>query len=364
MGRMKGAGIGLALSLFVATGAFSSIGSKVVYGPSGSFFGASLAFADVNADGLLDIALGAPYSGGGTGGGAAPGKGIGEAWVYSNAGNPLRRYYAPEGANGFGRALESAGDVDVDGRDDLLIGAPDGQTGKAFVYSGAYGKEEFPLFTMTAGREGDGFGSSVARVGNRLVIGAPGRTGGDGQLPVNGRVHVYSLDGGPLLTLEGEPEFGFSLAETRDLDGDGIPDLAVGSPKAAGGLGQVSVYSTGTGDLLRRWNGEERHARFGHSLAAQATLGHPNQGEYIPCILAGAPFSNVAGYRTGALYALRLDTGGIYWRSFLEHQPYACFGTSIDDTSFKKRTSTGTPGSPRRRPEPPAPRTEADAGGS
>ncbi|HEX9793469.1 MAG TPA: FG-GAP repeat protein, partial [Planctomycetota bacterium] len=44
--------------------------------------------------------------------------------------------------------------------------------------------------------------------------------------------------------------FGSALANLGDLDGDGLPEIAIGAPAAHAGQGGVSVISSRTGRIL------------------------------------------------------------------------------------------------------------------
>lgn len=101
--------------------------------------------------------------------------------------------------------------------------------------------------------------------------------------------------GTPRLTLRGEAEgdeFGFAVAPAGDVDGDGTPDLLVGSPGAgrtdAGRTGAVRLLSGKDGKVLRSWSGSGTGDRFGASMAL---LGR--SGSDRPSILAvGAPMAD------------------------------------------------------------------------
>ena len=85
-------------------------------------FGAAVAFGDFNGDGTLDLAVGAP--------GQSSGKGrvfvfytSGKALVAQEMNAILNTYGGPDTDAGFGSALAAA-DFDLDGFDDLAVGAP------------------------------------------------------------------------------------------------------------------------------------------------------------------------------------------------------------------------------------------------
>ncbi|MCZ7678172.1 MAG: integrin alpha [Sandaracinaceae bacterium] len=131
----------------------------------GGFFGHSVAgMGDGNGDGYDELAVGAFGVNSRTGrvsvflGGAA-------GLVTTTRTN----VEGPFGANGdFGWSLASAGDVDANGRDDLVVGSPgvDDRTGRAHVFRGATagGVSMTPLVDLL-GASGGSFGRAVATVG-------------------------------------------------------------------------------------------------------------------------------------------------------------------------------------------------------
>ena len=146
----------------------------------------------------------------------------------------------------YGKALAGAGDIDGDGYDDVIVGEQihahhlDGQ---ALVFRGsATGVES--TASQTLGCE-DGYsncqvGASVAGGADLdgdgyddVVVGAPGFS------DERGRAYVYygsasGLDGSRLTKLKGAgayQDFGDSVAMAGDIDGDGYPDVVVGAPE-------------------------------------------------------------------------------------------------------------------------------------
>jgi hypothetical protein len=152
----------------------------------------------------------------------------------------------------FGEAVGDAGDVDGDGKADLVVGAPLGGTGEAGlarVLSSAGGAT---LLTFT-GNPGDHLGSAVHGAGDMdgddvpdVLIGSPDSSVGG---PGSGRAVVFSCaDGSALVTLDGKSSgerLGRSVAGGADLDGDGLPEVAAGAPKSASTPGMASVFSAG-----------------------------------------------------------------------------------------------------------------------
>ena len=119
---------------------------------AGDRFGFSLSGAgDVNSNGYADLIVGAyvhDFL-------------RGRVYVYSGQTGTLMHTFDGEHANDrFGRSVSGAGDVNHDGHDDLLVGAPfNGAAGlfagRAYVYSGQTGEL---LHTLTGETSGDGFG--------------------------------------------------------------------------------------------------------------------------------------------------------------------------------------------------------------
>ncbi|MSR61048.1 MAG: hypothetical protein EXS08_01190 [Planctomycetes bacterium] len=119
---------------------------KATGGASGARFGASLAaWGDVNGDGFDDLIVGAPNSGGG------------RAYVYAGSALGLSSVppwvvESPEFRAAFASSVSSAGDVNGDGYDDVLVGAPyhDGDLpieGSASLFlGGASGLATLPIW--------------------------------------------------------------------------------------------------------------------------------------------------------------------------------------------------------------------------
>jgi hypothetical protein len=186
-------------------------------------------------------------------------------------------YESDESGSGFGYALSRAGDVDGDGLEDVLFGAPYHRDAEHGDYPGAaylvLGPEpgRFVIQDVawrlegveseTAGRvaaagdvDGDGFGD--------IMVGAPGLHSEDwtrepGAVyvvlgPLLGNMSLgesdYRLDG------DSSDRAGSGLSSAGDLDGDGFGDLLIGSSRDdEGGESTGAVWLVYGASLTRKW---------------------------------------------------------------------------------------------------------------
>jgi hypothetical protein len=282
---------------------------------AGDNFGNSVSGAgDVDNDGYDDLIVGAHFN-------DAGGENAGRAYVYSGQTSALLRTFTGEAANDyFGRSVSGAGDVNDDGYDDLIVGAPQNDAGgtnagRAYVYSGQTGDL---LWTFTAEAAVDWFGRSVSGAGDvnndgydDLIVGADANNvGGDDA----GRAYVYSgQTGGLLWTFTGEASldhFGRSVSGAGDVNDDGYDDLIVGAyMNDAGGsdAGRAYVYSGQTGDLLLTFTGEAEGDRFGNSVSG---AGDVNNDGYVDLIV-GAYFNDAGGSGAGRAYVFSGRSGSL-----------------------------------------------------
>jgi len=206
---------------------------------------------DVTGDGREELLVGAPFH-------ATGGVNAGRAYLYDVHGG-IELFHA-DGApeERLGHSLRRAGDFDLDGIEDVILGGPGaaGVRGVARVLSGATGVE---LLTLTASARGTSFGYAVDGIGDvdgdgviDFAVGAPlDDTGGLDA----GRVWILSgADGVTVLrsfsgTAAGA-NLGTALGRLSDLSGDGIAELLVGAANAgAGSRGRAYVFDVGVGVL-------------------------------------------------------------------------------------------------------------------
>ncbi|MGH7150433.1 MAG: hypothetical protein ACREIU_07040, partial [Planctomycetota bacterium] len=194
----------------------------------------------------------------------------------------------------LGASAAPAGDVNGDGVPDVLAGDPTGIAGRARIYSGVNGAV---LRTFVGIAPDVYLGSSVAAVGDTdgdlvpdFAAGAPFTN--PGGMPLAGRAKVFSgASSALLLTVDGTAagdQAGWSVAGPGDLNGDGLGDLAVGSPHAdPGGLGDAGaarIHSGANGAVLFTFNGTAAGDEVGFSVAAAGDV----DGDGAPETLVGA----------------------------------------------------------------------------
>lgn len=198
---------------------------------------------------------------------------------------------SPDGPGGeLGRGMTTAGDVDGDGRADLLVGAPTaGEGGRAHLYLGRPdGLGTSPDVSIDAPEGASLFGGSMAGVGDvngdgygDVVIGAIG----EGVTP--GRAYLYfglpsGLETMPSWAATGTGRFASSVAGAGDANGDGYADVAVGALAAEMMAGEVHVFFGSEGGLA--------------SEADQVLAGPDGTGGQFGFAVAGAGDVNADGF--------------------------------------------------------------------
>lgn len=248
------------------------------------YFGSAVAAAgDVDGDGVQDLLIGA----------FREADDQGRVHVFSGATGTHIHTFAPPQAEPlvyFGYSVSGAGDVDGDGRADLLVGAygaspgpaPQG-AGRAYLYSGATGSVLLTLASPNP-QESGAFGIAVAGAGDvdgdgqrDFIVGSQDRTGESPDWA--GRVYIMSGSAGVTLhTLASANEeyfggFGDAVAGVGDMDGDGVRDVLVGAPRenpsgSPEDAGRAYAFSGATGTLLYTLvsPAEAHQAYFGMAL--------------------------------------------------------------------------------------------------
>ncbi|MCK6527766.1 FG-GAP-like repeat-containing protein [Myxococcota bacterium] len=300
-------------------------------GQAGSNYGYSVASAgDVNGDGYADVVVGAPYWNG-----ALTSEGAAFLYLGSATGLSTSPDWIAEGGQQyafFGKSVASAGDVNGDGYDDVVVGAPNwtedlSDEGAAFLFLGsASGLGASPAWTALGGQEEAFFGNPVASAGDvngdghaDLVVAG---TGWDGGLWGRGAAWVFlgspsGLGPSPSWVAEGEDssdDFGKSVASAGDVDGDGFADVVVGAPSASEGElreGKAYLYRGSASGLAPTpaWSAEggQSEVDFGASVGS---AGDVNWDGYSD-VVVGAWRWDGGAINGGAAFLFLGSAGGL-----------------------------------------------------
>ena len=196
----------------------------------------------------------------------------------------------PDGSE-FGYALADLGDLEVDGVQDLVVGAP-------MDNAGGPGRGAVWILFMDA----------------------------DGTVDMETK--ISDLDGDFNGRLDDNDRFGSAVADIRDfdgdgigdIDGDGITDLAVGAPLDDDGgsdRGAVWILFLRQDGTVRdqqkisqregNFNGRlDDNDQFGAAITALDDLDHDG----IPDLAVGAPLDDDRGFDTGAVWILFMNADG------------------------------------------------------
>ena len=352
-------------------------------------FGASVAsIGDLDGDGVTDLAVGAV--GDDDSGGAR-----GAVWILfmNNDGTVASEQKISETAGNFGGDLDdidnfgasvaSIGDLDGDGVPDLAVGAlrdDDGGFRRGAVWilfmnnDGTVASEQ--KISASTGDFGgalvsaDFFGRSVASIGDLDGDGVPdlavGADGDDDGGSIRGAVWILFMNSDGTVAseqkisdtqgnfggaLDNGDQFGRSVASIGDLDGDSVPDLAVGADfdddggSARGAVWILFMNNDGTvaseqkiSDTAGNFGGDlDDGDQFGTSVASIGDL----DGDGVPDLAVGAQFDDDGGSIRGAVWILFMNSDGTVASEQKISDTQGNFGGALDNGDQFGRSVAG-----------------------
>lgn len=284
-----------------------------VHGESGSSFGRSAATAgDVNGDGFSDLVVGSPdYT---TAAGLAQAGRVDVFLGRASALETSASWSAVGGQRDarFGTTVQAAGDVNGDGYSDVIVGSPfyssgELNEGRVLAYLGsATGLSATAAWMVQGGLDNAIFGQAIGSAGDvngdgydDVIVGSPISGGGNGHALVflgsaNGLATTASW------TVEGAAysRFGYAVGTAGDVNGDGFSDIIISAPNfgirtTTGSIGQIHVYLGGAGGLsgTPAWtmDGDQANAEFG---VAVGTAGDVNGDGFSDVIIGASGYTD------------------------------------------------------------------------
>ncbi len=305
---------------------------------------------DVNGDGYSDILIGSyAFDHGQTD--------EGQVFVYHGSAGTVGS--APKSISGSavsgalaGSSVSSAGDIDGNGLDDIVVGAPnfDGglvNEGAIFISYGDAVVGTNSIIKIESNISQAKFGGSVSCAGDmngdgydEVIVGAVGAPNG------NNVGAAYLHPGGPqglgttstALFVAGNQGFGSAVSDAGDINADGFDDIIIGAPNynapGAAGAGAVYIF-TGSGNYV-----SDNPTSYVTSGIGGAHLGNSldNAGDingdgYSDIVVGASAFgqnqSNEGAFFTWHGSGAGIPTGTLYNKFIQPDHVDAAMGTSV-----------------------------------
>ncbi|MCB1152400.1 FG-GAP repeat protein [bacterium] len=343
---------------YLYLGSMTGLPAVEAWSVEGNLAAAALGWAvagagDTNDDTYADIVIGAPgYSGEG-------GAFVFLGSPTGPAGFPEWSYNHPQTDADFGFAVDGGGSVNNDDYADIVVGAPGyhhtskTNEGAAYLFLGSGdGPGDDPAWSVQFDQSEAFFGRSVAIVGDvnddgydDVVVGAPGYETNINDDLNKGLVSLYLGSAtGPSTTASWSdvgPAFsqlGWSVAAAGDVNDDGYDDFVAGAPGYTNGHGEegaVFLYLGGdptpAADPDWTYEADQDGAVLGTDVAG---LGDVNGDEYDD-FAVGAPLFKVTADKVGRIFVFYGSADGP-----ADDPDFTAKGTDADG-EFGKRVAAG-----------------------